>query len=73
MRIDKKLEAELEKTGLDWRVETGGIHYKVKLCGKLVAIFPKGKASTYNKRALLNTIAQVRRTAKAIKGGFANA
>lgn len=73
MRIDKNLEAELDKTGLDWRVETGGIHYKVKLCGKLVAIFPKGKASTYNKRALLNTIAQVRRTAKAIKEGFANA
>lgn len=73
MRIDKNLEAELDKTGLDWRVETGGINYKVKLCGKLVAIFPKGKASTYNKRALLNTIAQVRRTAKAIKEGFANA
>lgn len=72
MRIDKKLEAELEKTGLDWRVETGGIHFKIKLCDKLVAIYPKGKASTYNKRALLNTIAQVRRTAKAIKEGVVN-
>lgn len=72
MRIDKKLEAELQKTGLDWCVETGGIHFKIKLDGKLVGVFPKGKPNGNNKRALLNTIAQVRRTAKAIKEGVAN-
>jgi hypothetical protein len=67
MRIDKKLEAELEKTGLDWAVEEGGIHQKIKLNGKLVAIFPRGKVSTSSKRALLNTIGQVRRAAKAMR------
>lgn len=72
MRIDKKLKEELEKTGLDWHVEAGGIHYKVKLCGKLVAIFPRGKVTSSNNRALLNTISQVRRTAKAIKEGVIN-
>lgn len=69
MRIDKKLEAELECTGLDWRVETGGAHFKIKLCDKLVAIYPKGKPNGNNKRALLNTISQVRRAAKVIKEG----
>lgn len=67
MRIDKKLEAELESTGLDWHIETGGAHFKIKLLDKLVAIYPKGKPNSSNKRALLNTISQVRRAAKAIK------
>jgi hypothetical protein len=68
MQIDKRLKAELEKTGLPWSIETGGRHYKVKLDGKLAAIFPRGNASERKRRSLLNTIAQVRRTAREIMG-----
>lgn len=68
MQIDKRLKAELDKTGLPWLVETGGIHFKVKLAGRLVCVFPKGKKQEGNKRVVLNTIAQVRRTAKEVRG-----
>jgi hypothetical protein len=39
----------------------------VKLCGRLVAVFPLGKKQDSDKRALLNTITQVRLAARKIK------
>jgi len=54
-------------TGLPWEVETGKKHYKVKLAGRLVAVYPHGKAQERYKRALLNTITQVRRTARELR------
>ncbi len=67
MRIDKRLKAELENTGLPWAIEQGGIHYKIKVAGKLAAIFPMGSKQEAHRRSLLNTIAQVRRAAKAVR------
>lgn len=68
MQIDKRLKAELDDTGLPWEIEEGGIHYKVRIAGKLACVFPRGKKQESNKRVVLNTIAQVRRTAKILKG-----
>lgn len=67
MKIDPKLEEALCATGLPWATEDGSKHYKIKLAGRLVGIYPKGKAKTAEKRSLLNTISQVRRAAQEIK------
>lgn len=67
MQIDKRLKDALEQTGLPWEIERGGRHYKVKIAGKLAAIFPLGTANERERRSLLNTISQVRRTAKGIR------
>ena len=65
--MPERLREALENTGLPWEVEDGSKHYKVKLCGRLVAVYPLGKARDHNKRALLNTITQVRLAARQIK------
>lgn len=67
MKIDPRLEAALDATGLPWIVEDGKKHHKVKLAGKLVAVYPYGKKQDAYKRALLNTITQVRRVAQELK------
>lgn len=67
MQIDKRLKAELDSTGLPWEIEEGGIHYKVRIAGKLACVFPRGKKQEANKRVVLNTISQVRRMAKEMR------
>lgn len=67
MRLPAELREALDKTGLPWDVEAGKKHYKVKLAGRLVAVYPHGKAQERYRRALLNTITQVRRTAQELR------
>ena len=67
MKIDPKLLAALEATNLPWVAEEGGKHYKIKLAGRLVGIYPRGKAGKLQSRSLLNTISQVRRAAQELK------
>ena len=67
MRLPDELREALNRTGLPWEVETGKKHNKVKLAGRLVAVYPHGKAQERYKRALLNTITQVRRTARELR------
>ena len=67
MRLPDELREALDMTGLPWEVETGKKHYKVKLAGRLVAVYPHVKAQERYKRALLNTITQVRRTARELR------
>ena len=67
MKLPERLREALDNTGLPWKVEDGSKHYKVKLCGRLVAVFPLGKKRDADKRALLNTITQVRLAARQIK------
>lgn len=62
-RIDPKLRQALEETGLPWEVVNGGIHFHVRLDGRLVGILPRGGGAA-DPRALRNTIAQVRRAAR---------
>jgi hypothetical protein len=67
MRLPFELREALDKTGLPWEIELGSKHHKVKLCGKLVAVFPRGKKHEAEKRSLLNTISQVRNAARQLK------
>ena len=70
VRLPVGLREALDETGLPWEVETGGKHHKVKLGGKLVGILPLSrlKHKSIDRRALLNTISQVRNAAREIKG-----
>lgn len=67
MKLPEELREALDGTGLPWEVEAGKKHYKVKLAGRLVAVYPHGKAQERYRRALLNTITQVRRTARELQ------
>lgn len=67
MKLPDELREVLDKTGLPWEVEVGKKHNKVKLAGRLVAVYPHGKAQERYRRALLNTITQVRRTARELR------
>ena len=67
MKLPEELREALDGTGLPWEVEAGKKHYKVKLAGRLVAVYPHGKAQERYRRALLNTITQVRRTARELR------
>ena len=67
MRLPEELREALVKTGLPWEVIQGGKHNKVKLAGKLVAVYPLGKRRDAEKRSLLNTVSQVRRAAQELK------
>ena len=67
MRLPDRLREALEETGLPWEIVEGGKHHKVKLAGRLVAVYPMGKAKEAEKRSLLNTISQVRRAARELR------
>ena len=72
-RIPNMVQAVLDEAtaaGLQYTVEDGGKHYKVRVAGKLAAILPKGgkglKDET-DRRALLNMRAQVRRVINEVR------
>jgi hypothetical protein len=62
---------ELQRSGLPWRLEIGGRHYKLLVAERLAGILPySGKAQRQerDKRAELNMRAQVRRVIKEVRG-----
>lgn len=68
--IPRIVLAEIEQSGLPWRLETGGRHYKLIVGDRLAGILPfSGKAQRQqsDKRAELNMRAQVRRIIKEMK------
>ena len=68
MKLPTEITVALEATGLPWVMESGGKHYKIKVAGYLAAVYPRGKHSEHDRRALLNSVAQIRRIAKKVKG-----
>jgi len=71
-RIPNTVQAVLDgatEAGLQYTVEDGGKHYKVRVAGKLAAILPKGKAikGETDRRVLLNMRAQVRRVINEVR------
>jgi hypothetical protein len=60
---------EVTAAGLQYCIEEGGKHYKVRVAGKMAGILPKGKSlkADTDRRALLNMRAQVRRVIKEVK------
>ncbi len=60
---------EATEAGLDYTIEDGSKHFKVRVAGKLAAILPKGKAlrAETDRRILLNMRAQVRRVINEVR------
>lgn len=57
--LPKEIEALLD--GIPWHIEQGGRHKKLFVGGRLAGVFPNDFKPTRDRRALLNTRAQVRR------------
>ena len=71
-RIPNWLQAvldEVTEAGLDYTIEDGSKHFKVRVAGKLAAILPKGKAlrAETDRRVLLNMRAQMRRVINEVR------
>lgn len=67
--MDKRIEQELNATGLPWSLQNGRKHQQIRLSGKLIGILPHGKESSANPRSTLNLRAQIRRASKELKDG----
>lgn len=67
LKLDKNIQAALDATGLPWTVETGGKHYKIRLAGRLVGVFSKGK-NAQPSHSIQNTISNIRRLYKELSG-----
>ena len=72
-RIPNTVQSALDEVttaGLEYAVEDGGKHYKLRVDGVLAGILPKGPASkgASNRRPLLNMRAQIRRIINDVKG-----
>ena len=64
-RLPEVLRRELQ--GLDWAIENGGKHWKLKVNGRLAAVWPKGsRGKMANPHALANTLACIRRAAREV-------
>lgn len=64
MKLDPKVRKALEETSLPWAVETGSKHFKVRLGGRLVGVYPHGKRTEASKHANSNLIANIKRLAR---------
>lgn len=60
-KIPDELREALDAAG-PWQLQPGAKHYKIKVNGRLVGIYPKSVRQP-SRQDLLNTIAQVRRAA----------
>ena len=60
--VPRQIEEALAATGKPWELKTGAKHTKIVVDGQLAGILPRSK-SEHNRRALLNTVAQIRRAA----------
>lgn len=65
--IHPKLRKALDETGLPWTIELGSRHHHLRLAGRLVCVLPLGGTTDRDPHATRNTIAQVRRAARAMK------
>lgn len=70
-RLPKAIRAALDGCGLDWEIENGTKHAKVRLAGRFVTILPHGKGKS-DPRIERNKIAQIRQSARQIKQELEN-
>lgn len=60
-RLPSLLRDELDACGHPWAIESGKRHFKLLVAGRFVGILPQGGISETDRRAVLNTRAQIRR------------
>jgi hypothetical protein len=58
--MDKRIRQALEETGLEWNIEPGKKHLKIRVAGHLAGVLPHGKHSETDRRSILNTVRQIR-------------
>jgi hypothetical protein len=69
--VPKLVLEEIERSGLPWRLEKGGRHYKLIVGQRLAGILPysgKAQTQTADRSAELNMRATVRRIIREVKG-----
>ena len=66
LKLDKSIRGALDATGLPWTIEDGGKHCKIRLAGRLVGVFSKGKNDKFA-RTVLNTISNIRRLERELR------
>ena len=64
MKLSTAIRETLERSGLPWSLENGGRHIKIRVGGRLVGVYPKGKTPD-NRRGEANVLAQIRRACRA--------
>lgn len=64
MRIDSFIQSALDNCGAPYEVKRGSNHIKIYVGGRLAGILPVNGRLTPDKRARLNTVAQIRRAAQ---------
>lgn len=63
---DPRIIKALEETGAPYAFEPGTRHVQIRVGGRLAGILPRGSTRHDGKKAILNTIAQIRRAASAV-------
>lgn len=64
MKLNVKVKQALNATGIPWEIETGSKHFKVRLGGRLVGIYPQGKKTEASQHANANLLANIKRLAR---------
>ena len=72
-RVPNTVQSALDEAtaaGMQYVLEDGGKHYKIRIAGRLAGVLPKGTASkdASDRRPLLNMRAQIRRIINEVKG-----
>jgi hypothetical protein len=65
VKVPKEIQEALDATGLPWEVISGSRHFKIVLAGRMVGIL--GRRCVNVGRAEANTVAQIRRAARAVQ------
>lgn len=64
--LPKSLLEALKETGLPWDLAPGSKHYKLRVNGAFIGIWPLNGKSDADPRATKNTISQIRRYAAGV-------
>jgi hypothetical protein len=68
-RLPTEIREALDETGIRWSIENGTRHYHLLLGGRLTGILPRTRTGLEgSQRSCKNMIANIRRTAMAIRG-----
>lgn len=68
--LPARVKDALNETGLDWAVEHGAKHQKIRLSGHMIAVIGRVGGKEWCPRAMANAIACIRRKSKEIKDGL---
>jgi hypothetical protein len=68
VKFDPRLRAALEETGLEWGIEPGTKHFKLRLAGRLVCVIPQGVKGDNSRIMTAKNVKSVQRLAAVLQG-----